>query len=516
VSGQRLRPARPRLLAVAAAVVLAACTSNGVSTGSAVVPTTTTTAEAPPSTEAPATSAAPPPTSAAQSSAAPPSTAAGDPSQPSLGVGDRLYPELGSADLDVQSYLVQLRYDAGSTRLDATVTVTTTVDRPLDVLALDARQLTVDGVSVDGATAAFQQADSELLVDAPTTVQPGRPVAVAVTYHDDQHGAIGDELGAGWYPTPGGSYVLDEPDGARNWLPSNDTPSDKATWRFEITVPDGLTGVANGRLVEQRPAPGGSTWVWDEPAPMATYQVQVLTGDYQVLAGGTVGNTTLTNVALRDDVGRMQTYFGRTAEQLAYFEGLFGPYPFASYGLAFLDSRSGLAMETLSRSQFSRDDFPGQQSERTEMFQSHELAHQWFGDAVTPRTWDDLWLNESFATYGQWLWLDHVGLIDLEQTAATVLAGRQGPSEPTGVPSRQNLFGFERYDGGAVVLHALRKEVGDDAFFRILRRWAADNAGTSRTTADFIALSNEVAGRDLTAFFQAWLYAPSLPPTFPG
>jgi aminopeptidase N len=499
-----------RAAVLAAAALLAGCAGPGVTTDSAadVNPSTSTTTT---TTTDPTTTAAP--------TTAPSSSAAGDPSQPSLGVGDRLYPDLGSADLDVQSYDVALRYDAPTARIDGTVTIATTVRRPLDVIALDARQLTVDAVTVDGATARFQQTASELLVDALATVRPGPPVAIGVTYHDDQHGDIDDQLGAGWYPTATGSYVLDEPDGARNWLPSNDTPADKATWRFEITVPPGVTAVANGDLVEQRPAPGGTTWVWEERAPMATYQVQVLTGDYAVVDGGTAGATgtvELTNVARSADVGRLQPYFDRTAEQLAYFEGLFGPYPFDRYGIAIVDSPQGLAMETLGRSMFSGGDFPGQISERTEMFQSHELAHQWFGDAVTPAAWEDLWLNESFATYAQWLWLDHTGRIDLGRTAAAVLAARQVSREATAVPSRQDLFGFERYDGGAVVLHALRREVGDDLFFTLLRRWVADNAGTSRTTADFTALSSAVAGRDLGQFFQTWLYTPTLPATFPG
>jgi aminopeptidase N len=498
-----------RAAVLAAAVLLAGCAGPGVTTDSAVdVTSTTTTTEPAPST------------TTAAATTAPTGTAAVDPSQPSLGVGDRLYPDLGSADLDVQSYDVDLRYDVPAARIDATVTIATTVRRRLDVIALDARQLTVDAVTVDGATASFRQTATELLVDAPATLQPGPAVAIAVTYHDDQHGAIDDQLGArGWYPTATGSYVLDEPDGARNWLPSNDTPSDKATWRFELTVPAGVTAVANGDLVEQRPGPGATTWVWEERAPMATYQVQVLTGDYAIVDGGSAGATgtiELTNVAPRADVGRLQPYFDRTAEQLAYFEELFGPYPFDGYGIAITDSPPGLAMESLGRSMFSRGDFPGQVSERTEMFQSHELAHQWFGDAVTPAGWEDLWLNESFASYAQWLWLDHSGRIDLERTASGVLAARQVPGEPTAAPSRENLFGFERYDGGAVVLHALRREVGDDAFFAILRRWVADNAGTSRTTADFIAVSSAVSGRDLGPFFQTWLDAPSLPATFPG
>ena len=241
---------------------------------------------------------------------------------------------------------------------------------------------------------------------------------------------------------------------------------------------------------------------------MATYLVQLLIGDYEILDGGAAGTTTLTNVALRDDVERMQPYFDRTAEQIAFFEGLFGPFPFDHYGLAFADSVGGLAMEMLGRSMFSRADFDGYVNERTEMFQSHELAHQWFGDAVTPARWEDLWLNESFATYGQWLWLDHTGLLDLDTTAAGVPGRPPASGDPTGRPGDAErpvrlrpLRGRRRR--GPRPAH----ELGDAEFFTLLQRWVAQNAGTSRTTADFVALADEVAGRDLTAFFDDWLFA---------
>ena len=171
-------------------------------------------------------------------------------------MGDRLFPDLGSADLDVQSYDVRLRYDVPTRRIDATVTITTLLDRPLDVIALDAEALVVEAVTVDGAAATFEQTPTELLVHAPATAPADRPVVVAVTFHDDQHDIDGPvSFGSGWFPTDDGSWVLNEPDGARAWLPSNDTPSDKATWHFELTVPAGLTAVANGHFAgSSRPA----------------------------------------------------------------------------------------------------------------------------------------------------------------------------------------------------------------------------------------------------------------------
>ena len=141
-------------------------------------------------------------------------------------------------------------------------------------------------------------------------------------------------------------------------------------------------------------------------------------------------------MALRDDVARMQPYFDLTDDQLAFFEPLFGPYPLDHYGLAFADSVPGLAMETQGRSLFSRHDFQGSLDATAQMFLAHELAHQWFGDAVTPADWSDLWLNESFATYGQWLWLDHAGVESLDSVTSRMLAARQLGGEPTGRAER--------------------------------------------------------------------------------
>ena len=250
---------------------------------------------------------------------------------------------------------------------------------------------------------------------------------------------------------------------------------------------------------------------------MATYLVQLLTGDYEILERSPAGAVPIVDVALADDVEQLAPYFDLTDDQLAFFEPLFGPYPLDRYGLAFSDSPPGLAMEQQGRSLYSREDFPGGQPGALEhLLLSHELAHMWFGDAVSPADWSDLWLNESFATYAQWLWLDHVGLFPLQTQADANLALRQDFPESTADPSVDNLFGFERYDGGAVVVHALRQELGDEAFFRLLQEWVARNSGTSRTTEDFIAVANEVAGRDLTSFFDAWLFAEDVPDAYPA
>jgi aminopeptidase N len=309
--------------------------------------------------------------------------------------------------------------------------------------------------------------------------------------------------------------VLNEPEGGRTWLPSDDHPSDRATFRFEITVPTGVTAVANGALVDHTSTTSTDTWIWQEDRPMATYLIQVLTGDYELVDGVGPNGLPLLSAVLRQDRTTMQPALDAIGDEIDFFDDYFGPYPFDRYGIAIADSTPGIAMETMERSMFSRLDFSsGRLDLPQELLLSHELTHQWFGDAVSPARWTDVWLNESFATYGEWMWLDHLGLRSIEESADAGLTAREPGS--TASPSVDQMFGYDSYDGGAVILHALRKTIGDDLFFTLLRRWVADNIGTSRTTEDFVALANEVAGRDLTQFFATWLYADIVPTSFPS
>ena len=435
------------------------------------------------------------------------------------GLGDELFPELGAPGVDVLSYDVLLDVDVPKGAFDAQVDLMVAVDVGLDRLALDARDFDVDSVEVDGAPATFEQTSDELVIDLPA--ERAAVVTATIVYSAAPDGGLSPVgLPAGWFPTEDGAYVLNEPDGARTWLPSNDHPSDKAIWRFEITAPGARTVSANGTLVQT----GSDTepWVWQSSDPMTTYLVHLVIGDYELIEEDPVELVDgrllpLTHLVPAGTAEQHQIYFDQTAPQLAYFEEFFGPYPLSEYGLAFVESPPGLAMETQGRSLFAARDFAsGELGFFQHLLLAHELAHQWFGNIVSPAEWTDLWLNESFATYAQWMWLDEVDVASLDFQADSVLPARQNGTQATGRPSVENLFGFETYDGGAVIVHALRLELGDDVFFALLKRWLADNAGTSQSTEAFIALAEEEAGRDLTEFFDDWLYATDLPDDFPS
>ena len=446
---------------------------------------------------------------------APESTTVPVPASDADGVGDTLFPALGNPGIDVVHYDLDLAYDTAKDSVAGTVTIDLLATDDLASFTLDAVDLDVQSVSVDSVPAKFELDSPELRIVPPTPLASGEQSTVAVTYSAHTGGRpspIGFEVG--WSETAVGSYVLNEPDGARYWLPCNDHPSDKATYRIALHVPAGVTAIANGALAEHTTNPAGDTWVWAEDEPMATYLLQVITGDYEVVSSNATDGLPLVSAVLRSDRARLDQYLAITSQQLDAFTEWFGPYPLDRYGLAITDSPAGFAMETQGRSMFSRDDLPASTPGYIEhLFLAHELAHQWFGDAVSPGRWTDVWLNESFATYAEWLWLDKAGLGSLQTAADNALKSR-GPGA-TGAPVVSQLFGPNVYEGGAVVLHALRLTIGDDAFFRTLQLWVSRNHGQSRTTSDFIALVSSESGRDLTSFFDTWLYASVVPTAYP-
>jgi aminopeptidase N len=197
---------------------------------------------------------------------------------------------------------------------------------------------------------------------------------------------------------------------------------------------------------------------------------------------------------------------GRQAEMLDFFESIYGPYPFDSYGAIVDDDSVGYALETQTRPIYSRV--------ANEGTVAHEAAHMWLGNAVSPGRWQDIWLNEGWATYSTWLWNDHRGIRTTQESFDNWYAPDRTPEYwalPIGDPGPMNLFATQVYNRGAGTLHALRLTVGDDAFFEATREWVARYDDGTATTDDFIALYEEVSGQDLTEFFDIWLFRPEKP-----
>lgn len=450
------------------------------------------------------------------------------------GAGDSLYPGLGGGGLDVVDYALNLTIDPDTRTIDGVAVIQALATHDLSAFNLDFIGFDIQRVLVNGLPATFSRAGSELTVTPLTPIPAGSPFTVEVHYRGSPQPVNDPSLGAriGFNFTSTGAYVASEPDGAATWYPVNDHPSDKATYTFTLTVPEGLVAVANGLLLDVTTADGLSTYVWRMNQPMASYLAMTSVGDYTIVEADPADDVPLRNVFPSRYVAAGERAFADQDEMLNFFAGAFGPYPFDAYGALVIPQGLGFALETQSMSLFGLTELAsGLAGGDFEEVVAHELAHSWFGNAISPADWGDIWLNEGFATYASWLWFeDQAGPETLEQivrgsydqfsgqafvdngfTAAEArrIVSRFGAP---GNPPADDLFGMPVYVRGALLLHALRLALGDEDFFAVLRTYYDRFQYQSVTTDDFIAVAEEVSGRDLSAFFDAWLYDPIIPP----
>jgi aminopeptidase N len=321
----------------------------------------------------------------------------------------------------------------------------------------------------------------------------------------------GDPISMGWNHYEGGVYVASEPAGAHNWFPANDHPCDKATYTFVITAPKPYVVAANGLLRTTTDNGPTTTYVWEVRAPMASYLASVNISDFARVEQQGPNGLLIRNYFPRERASELRDEFEPTAEMIEFFNGIFGPYPFEAYGVVVANTELGYALENQTLSLFGLG--IEQAGEHAHRIVAHELAHQWFGNSVSLKTWKDMWLNEGFASYAEILWQEHKEGKQAVEGQMKLMYDyiAEGNYPPPAEPPPNDLFNPSVYLRGALTLHALRLEVGDDTFFRILRTYADrfkyGNAGTD----DFIAVAEEISGRDLKALFDAWLYSRQMP-----
>jgi aminopeptidase N len=445
------------------------------------------------------------------------------------GSGDPYFPYAGNGGYDVANYDLALRYapptdpTVRSGRLDGVATITLRALQDLKSLNFDLRGLEVTAVRVDGKPAAHgkspgngntrwsQEQDEanrywELTVGLAPKLKAGQTTTITIEYG----GATGqplDTTGAlyGWVTTADGAMVVNEPEGAATWYPVNDDPEDKATYTFAITVPAGKTAVANGLPVGEPPTEAGwTTWTWRASDPMASYLSTASVGDFAVSRDEGPDGLPIINAiddgVTGDELSETTASLALQPEMIGYLEDRFGPYPFEAFGAIVDDDSVDYALETQTRPVYSEV--------ADEYTVVHELAHQWFGNSVSPANWRDIWLNEGWATYIEWLWAENQGTATLsDQFAETVayLDENDGWALNIADPGRDSLFDGPVYLRGAAALHALRETIGDDAFFAGARLWLTRYSDSTATTEDFEAVMEESSGRQLDAFFDDWL-----------
>ncbi len=430
------------------------------------------------------------------------------------GAGDPYFPRAGNGGIDVVHYDLDLTYQLPEPapaplqgQLDGVATLEVRATQDLHRFNLDLRGLTVTEVLVDGKSMRFDQVENELRVSPRPKLKTGDVVTVQVTYGGtttrptDVEGAL-----YGWVTTRDGAMVVSEPDGSATWFPVSDHPTDKATYDYEITVPEGSVAVANGLLEGSLTQDGWTTWSWHAPDPMAAYLATATVGDFELSTSVAANGTPIINAVDPALPAQNSADLALTSDMLDFFEEAFGPYPFNSYGAIVDDDSVGYALETQTRSFFSQ-----YASEGTV---AHELAHQWMGNHVSPGRWADIWLNEGWATYSSWMWSQEQGGTTAEEHFQEVMSipAEDGFWEVVvSDPGPLCLFCGAIYDRGAATLHALRTEIGDAAFFELAQTWVQRYGGGTARTADFTALAEQVSGQQLDDFFAVWLQQPSKP-----
>lgn len=445
------------------------------------------------------------------------------------GSGDAYFPYAGNGGYDVQHYDLALRYTPPTDptvltgRLSGVATITLRATQDLQSLNFDLRGLDVTSVKVDGRDAAHGNSQGkgraewsqlqddanrywELTVGLRPKIKAGQTTTIVIEYGGITGRPL-DTTGAlyGWVTTADGAMVLNEPEGAATWYPVNDDPQDKATYMFRITVPAGKTAVANGLPVGAPETKAGwTTWTWRASDPMSSYLSTASVGDFALSRDATLAGLPIINAI---DDGVTGAFREETAAALAlqpqmitFLEAQFGRYPFESFGAIVDDDSVDYALETQTRPVYSEV--------ADEYTVVHELGHQWFGNSVTPSDWKDIWLNEGWASYIEWLWAEHQGTASIPDRFADTVAyldANDGWALNIADPGRDSLFATPVYLRGAAALYALRAKIGDAAFFAGARLWLTQYNDSNATTEDFQSVMEETSGQQLQTFFDDWL-----------
>ncbi|MET9764679.1 M1 family metallopeptidase [Streptomyces sp. NPDC006372] len=432
------------------------------------------------------------------------------------GVRDPYFPKAGNGGYDVTHYDLRLAYAPDARHLTGTATLTARATKGLSAFNLDLRGLEVGKVTVGGETARWNRAGQELTVRPHDDIERDETFRVTVRYSGVPE-TVTDPDGSeeGWLRTTDGVLALGEPVGSMAWFPGNHHPSDKAAYDLTVTVPRGLRAVSNGELRSETSTGGRTAFHWHTGEPMASYLAVLAIGRFDIGRSRTGDGLPVYTAVDPAEAKASRPVLGRIPEVLRWAERRFGPYPFSATG-AIVDRAPdvGYALETQSRPVF-----PGA-PDLTLLV--HELAHQWYGDSVTPESWRDMWLNEGFATYAEWLWEEDHGGESAQETFDSLYSGDYFDTEkaaesiwefpPAEPPDAARISEPPVYLRGAMVLQKVRQVVGDDRFFGILRGWAEEYRYGNADTADFTAyVEKQAPGQDFEGVWEDWLYGEGKP-----
>ncbi|KAA0085727.1 M1 family peptidase [Mycolicibacterium sp. P9-64] len=426
---------------------------------------------------------------------------------------DPYIPANGNFGYRVSRYELDIEYKVNINRLSGTATITATTLASLKSFTLDlADALTVSKVSVNGhRPQSFTRSHGKLSITLSTALPAGAAMSITVRYAGTPRPIRTVWGEVGFEELTNGALVAGQPNGAASWFPCDDHPSSKASYRIVISTENPYRAVANGELVSKRTRAAMTAWTYEQAEPTSTYLITLQIGDYQThrLTKTPVAMNAVLPQRLRDN---FDYDFGRQPEMMKLFVKLFGPYPLSSgYTVVVTDDDLEIPLEAQGISIFGANHCDGERT--AERLIAHELAHQWFGNSVTARRWRDIWLHEGFACYAEWLWSEGSGGRSADDWAR-YYHGKLASSRQDLLlsdPGPRDMFDDRVYKRGALTLHVLRRTIGDEGFFDLLRDWTTRHRHGTAVTDDFTGLAANYSDESLRPLWQAWLYSKDVP-----
>jgi aminopeptidase N len=426
-------------------------------------------------------------------------------------VEDSVYPNVGDPGVDSLHYDLDLAWDPEEQLLEGVAAIAFRATASAPEFRLDLGDpLEVAAARVDGVDVEVEHNGDLLVVKSPVRVDEkylleveyaGTPAPIrAPTVREDL-------VEVGWTITDKGEvWTMQEPYGAFTWYPVNDQPADKALYDFTISVPAPWSGVANGELISREVLDGQTVTEWHLDTPASSYLVTIAIGDYALTVDETESGVPITYWTPRGDADALEALrFTPTA--MAFVEELLGPYPFSTLGAVVVDSVS--AMETQTMVTYGNATYP-----LSPAVMIHELTHQWYGDIVSPTDWRDVWMNEGMTMYIQLIWEAEDRDLTIDEVVDSYADVEAEYREDVGPPGAYDatMFGQANiYFGPALMWHELRQGLGDRKFWRMVREWPTVHAGGGATRDEYYAWLEEETGKELSAFFDAWIMGEETP-----
>jgi len=415
-----------------------------------------------------------------------------------------------SNTIDVTSYTLTMTIDFDAQRIVARcdVGIRSTVDG-LSSFALDFVGLTATNVREDfQRSVGFDVGSGVIAITPSSPLAAGEERVFAISYNGSP------QKGMYFRSTNNGiCYTFTEPEDARHWFPCRDNPADKANWyRAHITAPSAYKVAGNGTLESViNNGDGTSTSHYHMAQPVSTYLISLAVSDFDTFSQSASGGLPMTHYVYPSHYDRAVFDWANVPAMMDFYSDVYMPYPFDSYGMAM--APMGGAMEHQTMTTMGQGLVSG--NRHWEPIVAHELAHHWWGDMVTCRTWADIWLNEGFATYFDALFTEdfygnfafQAQMGDNRQT----YFNREPYEGRFPIYDPEYMWGVTVYEKGAWILHMLRHVLGTEVWQEAVRVYGAQHLYGTAITADLIAVFEEVSGADLDWFFNQWVFQAGYP-----